>query len=171
MKAFFKLTASQIQAVKAIPVPEYEEGDIDCGLYALRDHCALNPEQRVYLDGTTLAVEGHRCALDQDGGFRLAESIVGKNAVPVRYETSDKRLKWYETLDGYMARRATLHERIMYVFKNKRFWEDYLPEYRAIVRSLKINERLAAAQYSADELRVGRRLIGLEGNGAFTRYR
>jgi hypothetical protein len=169
MKAFFKLTLAQIEAIKAIPVPEYEEGyHIDCGMYVLQDHCAVNPEQRVVIDWddrpghTTLAVEGHRCALDQDGGFRIAESIVGKDAVPFRYETSDKRLKWNETLGGYMMTRATLHERIMYVLNNDRVWEYYLPEYVPIVRALKTNERLASAQYTAEELRVGRRLIAQE---------
>ena len=127
MKAIFKLTPAQIKKalVMMAEVAEclrYEKEhysgypqSFDCGVYWLEDLQYTNPNQSVRLVGKTLIVEGERCALAYDGGINAAIDILGTaDAVPVSYETSDKRLAWHETLSGYLYTRGSDAERIDY---------------------------------------------------------
>jgi len=75
----------------------------------------VNQNQHVEIKGSTITVEGERCALwsDHNRGAMHALSISGLK--PWAYETSDSRLKWHETLMDYMeGPRASFHEALQY---------------------------------------------------------
>jgi len=170
MKAMFKLTPEQLDAaLEAQDITECarkeaitdNESILNCGLYYVYDEPHINPDQRVYIDKRGyLVVEGQRCALMQDGGWDAAEKIVGKDAVPLVYETSDPRLKWNETLAMYMKSRAPLDARIAYVLdKRHQEWRWFIPEYEACVAYLQTNPAKAYAQYDAYAISVCRQII------------
>ena len=127
--------------------PEYPQS-YDCGVYWVDNMQYTNPAQSVRVVGGTLIVEGYRCALAYDGGFNAAINILGTaDAVPVSYETSDNRLAWYETLDGYLCTRRTDAERVEYHASRARFLEPR--DSKALELVLK-NPRLAYAKLEKD---------------------
>ena len=160
MKAIFNLTPAQIKkaAVMAAEVVDelhYEKENftncsqsLDCGLYFLHNTPCTNPAQSVRLVGKTLVIEGHRCALAHDGGFKAAIEILGTaDAVPVSYETSDKRLSWHETLSGYISTRANDAERVDYLAE--RAWQ-LEPRDAAALELVLEKPRLAYAKLDKD---------------------
>jgi hypothetical protein len=168
MKATFKLTPAQIDAAleaQDIVFQQMQDDDdgrlLNCGLYIVEEHQATNPNQRVYLErGGYLVVEGERCALVGDDGYEVAMCIVGEDAVPVKYETSDPRLKWNETLAMYMKARAPLDARIAYVLdKRHHEWRWFIPELEPVVKALKTSAARANAQFDAYMISVGSKLI------------
>lgn len=170
MKAVFKLTPEQIdraleaQDVTRTVLLEAGEDDklIDCGLYCVTDEPHTNTNQSVRLErGGVLVVEGERCALAGDDGYEVAVCIVGEDAVPTRYETSDPRLKWNETLAEYMKARAPLDARIAYVLAGRHHeWRWFIPEYEACVAYLQTNNpKKAYAQYDAYTISVCRQIV------------
>lgn len=185
MQAIFRLTPMQTRKARAIEncvAGEIDKADDvqekfnadsgtscrsgveDCGLYTLETHAATNTEQRVYLErhgyDTYMVVVGHRCALGQDGGIAVAESIVGKDAVPFIYETSDARLRWNETLSSYMKARGTREERVAYILDGRqREWRWFLPEMEACVFTLTRSPAKAYAQFDSEEIRIARKII------------
>jgi hypothetical protein len=168
MKAMFKLNPSQLEAaIEALQInslameEDDDDGLIDCGLYCVADEPHTNPNQRVYLErGGYLVVEGERCALAGDDGYEVAMCIVGEDAVPFLYETSDPRLKWNETLAEYMKARAPLDARIAYVLdKRHHEWRWFIPELEPVVKALKTSAARANAQFDAYMISVGSKLI------------
>jgi len=132
MKAIFKLNNAQISTATAMTAEVADaicydkENDLDpwveCGVYLLDDQQYTNLNQSVRLVGKTLVIEGERCALAHDGGFKAAIEILGTaDAVPAVYQTSDKRLFWHETLDGYIYTRGNDAERVDYL--RSRAWQ------------------------------------------------
>lgn len=85
-------------------------------------HCCGNPAQEWILrvDKAELEYVGQRHPLHQDGSlafvlravwpFAVSDHITYPRMKVLRYETSDKRLKWWETLDSYLNTRASLAE-------------------------------------------------------------
>jgi len=166
MKATFKLTPEQLDAaleaqeINRCAMEEDSEGILDCGLYCVADEPHVNPDQRVYLKGKHLVVEGQRCALAGDDGYEVAMCIVGEDAVPLVYETSDPRLKWNETLAEYMKARAPLDARIAHVLAGRHHeWRWFIPEYEACVAYLQTNPAKAYAQYDAYTISVCRQIL------------
>lgn len=170
MKAVFKLTPEQIeQAIEAqdvtratllAAVEDNYDGLINCGLYCVTDEPHTNTNQAVYLERGFLVVEGERCALAGDDGYEVAMCIVGEDAVPTRYETSDPRLKWNETLAEYMKARAPLDARVAYVLAGRHHeWRWFIPEYEACVAYLQTNPKKAYAQYDAYTISVCRQIV------------
>jgi hypothetical protein len=166
----FKLTPEQLDAaLEAQDITECarkeaitdNESILNCGLYYVYDEPHTNPDQRVYLDKRGyLVVEGQRCALAGDDGYEVAMHIVGKDAVPLVYETSDPRLKWNETLAMYMKARAPLDARIAYVLAGRHHeWRWFLPELEPVVKALKTSAARANAQFDAYMISVGSKLI------------
>jgi len=156
MKAIFNLTNAQIKKAVAMTAevaeylsyekehyPEYPQS-FDCGTYWLDNQPYTNPNQSVRVVGKTLVIEGERCALAYDGGFNAAIDILGTaSAVPVSYETSDARLKWYETLDGYLSTRGTDAERVDYHAERAWFLE---PRDKKALTLVLANPRLTYAK-------------------------
>ena len=66
----------------------------------------VNPNQHMLIVGTTITVEGERCALWGDHHAEAMRILRDIGAMSTSYETSDYRLKWYETL-------ADLHQRTL----------------------------------------------------------
>jgi hypothetical protein len=166
MKATFKLTPAQIDAaleaqdINKCAMEEDGDGLIDCGLYCVADEPHTNPNQWVYLKGRLLIVEGERCALAGDDGYEIAMCIVGDDAVPVKYETSDPRLKWNETLAEYMKARAPLDARIAHVLAGRHHeWRWFIPELEPVMKALKTSAARANAQYDAYTISACRQIV------------
>ena len=66
----------------------------------------VNQNQHVLVIGTTITVEGERCALWGDHHAESMKLLRDIGAVPTSYQTSDSRLEWHETL-------ADLHQRTL----------------------------------------------------------
>lgn len=105
MKVTFKLTARQTEEAKKVVAAFNDE------VTEVKDQ-HFNPNQKFVLDGflRELTYSGQRCPLGVDGGLELIDKLLGgrkaATAAVVGYETSDKRLKWDETLYDYMSQRA-----------------------------------------------------------------
>ena len=100
MKVVFTLTPFQITAFLLLI-----EGEEDDGPW-------YNANQTVTLVGRTLTITGERCALwsDQNSSvMRLAHDL---RLVPVAYSTSDTKLEWYDTMDGYITRTGDVAEAV-----------------------------------------------------------
>jgi hypothetical protein len=167
MYARFKLTPAQRAKAEQMvaEVAKYSDLEhfIDCGVYWVDAHASTNPNQYVGLtfDGY-LEVEGDRCALLHDGGFAAARMIVGHHAVPVKYDTSDRRLRWDETLEVYMHR-APIEERWDYIQRNRWWmWGTLFPHLRPVVAALRRSEARANAQYETDMIRQARVILARE---------
>jgi len=75
----------------------------------------VNPNQHVEIKGSTVTVEGERCALWGDHHAEALRLLLSSGIKPWVYETSDTRLKWHETLMDYMeGPRASFHEALRY---------------------------------------------------------
>lgn len=75
----------------------------------------VNPNQSIEVKGTTVTVEGERCALWGDHNAEAMHALSISGLKPWVYETSDSRLKWDDTLAGYMeGPRASFHEALRY---------------------------------------------------------
>ena len=162
MKAIFKLTNYQIAAAKAATDAAY--GGLNCGIYCADNHCAVNTNQSVQLVNNTLVVEGERCALAFDGGYIAAKKILTPGQKPVEYQTSDKRLKWDETLEKYMfSDRATRAEKMDYLEAHGGRWlaSRLFPDLWGAVERVSHNYRAASAELDADTASACRRIAYL----------
>ena len=114
----------------------------------------VNYNQSLTLTRSTITLEGHRCALNSDD---LADIMnASHEAVIVSYETSDKRLFWYETLDSYQNNRAPLPEVLINIAAG-----GAIPDRFATMVEMIINRPAKAnAQYSRDELAPARLIAG-----------
>lgn len=138
MKLVFKLNAAQ--AARAHTLVAKNTADISASIadaikhnYSMSldsagnlhsiylDNCVTNSDQYLHYDAQarTLTYEGQRCPFLADGAVGTVMEVLAvtrqatnyEDFVPSRYETSDTRLQWYETLFDYMANRATLPEK------------------------------------------------------------
>ena len=124
MKVVFKLNNHQARLASKIAsdASKYvsdDPADIYCGnlLGYMYNHQNFNPNQRLQFneDAATVEYHGERHPMIQDGAMNVLEEIAGgdiKTLCVVLYETSDKRLHWYETLDSYLTTRASVEETI-----------------------------------------------------------
>jgi hypothetical protein len=164
----FKLTPAQRAKASAMQAEVAKYSDVeyflDCGVYWVDEHASTNPDQWVGLtpDGH-LEVEGQRCALLYDRGIHAAMKVLaGGPHEMLRYETSDQRLRWYETLDSYMHSRASFEERWSYWQSGKGKWEVMFPHLTTVVATLRLSEARANAQYTAERIRQARVIIARE---------
>ena len=98
----------------------------------------VNENQWVLFEGSTVTVEGERCALWGDHNARALEMLKESGIKPTTYETSDSRLQWHETLAGYMETRASYEEASRYCKEKKTS-----PKYYRALRELALQaERL-----------------------------
>ena len=160
-----------------------------------QDHCGFNPDQSLSLEGNVLSFTGQRCPFGQDGSlsvFRAAlmgverpvEASSSKewheestycfiDAKLVAYESSDSRLRWWETLDHYLASRATTEELLAHVAKTaNKYWEKptledlvlQWPRLKGLARQaqmLALSPARFNAEFGVDERGNVRRLISL----------
>lgn len=141
MQVVFKLTAAQALIATALvakpnPFPVNGEDDephytVDCGnvLGHVWAHPCFNEDQNLEFnpDARTLTYTGQRHPLVVDGALAAIKEIAGGDLSALRmvkYETSDKRLRWYETLESYISDRGTADERYEYSLKKLKVWGD-----------------------------------------------
>jgi hypothetical protein len=165
MKAIFKLNNDQVVAamlLAASVAADADAADLNCGIYAVHMHCATNSNQSVRLVDDTLIIEGERCALAADGGFEAAKSILRAGQKPVEYITSDRRLRWDETLQSFMfSDRATRAEKMGYLEDHPDRWHvcHLFPELWGSIQLVETNYRAACAELDSDTMRLCRRII------------
>ena len=73
----------------------------------------VNTNQSIEIRGTTVTVEGERCALWGDHNADAMARLMASGIKPSEYRTSDSRLEWHETLSSYMERRGTYDEALI----------------------------------------------------------
>lgn len=164
MQVVFKL--NQAQLTRAIVVATRFEEPSEVSSWALAtgnellhepfEHCRLNPDQCLTLDRFkgTMTYKGQRHPFIQDGAYSTVCAILGGGTAAnvIYYETSDKRLKWNETLDSYCYQRGTLEECLKHVQRI-----EMPPRYQWVVRGadlVKINPAKASAQFTKDEMKA-----------------
>lgn len=90
---------------------------------------SFNQDQSLVLDGGRLIWDGARTAGQANGGFhQMVEILLCKELTreeakatirqlpkPVVYESTDKRLRWFEDLSGYLARNGSVAECLSYM--------------------------------------------------------
>ena len=76
----------------------------------------VNMDQNVIVEGSSLTITGQRCALWADWHGNTMQACKDAGLRPAEYQTSDKRLRWFETLESYMDSRATSEESLDYYF-------------------------------------------------------
>ena len=156
-----------------------------------QDHCCFNPDQSIALVGDVLTYVGQRCPFAQDGSLAIFRQALGnvapEDAEVVAYESSDSRLKWWETLDQYLrdraseeevlnhvakvAHRATEEEVLAHVGKTaNKYWEkptlenvvQYWPRLKGLAEKAKVsNPARFSAEFGADERQNVRKLLKL----------
>ena len=155
-------------------------------------HACTNPDQRLWIEGNVLVYRGQRCPLAQDGALALiGEVLTGEDepnkystpaewkewwkgcvlafarAKVLRYETSDRRLMWWETLEGYIFSRATAEQALTWLQNKTRQWGPVTAqtEIPPILKQTMTHTGLSPAQRAAsltpEEMRLVRRLENL----------
>lgn len=134
MQVTFKLTAAQLATAAAIIARtawEEKENDAYEEMINLGNLLSEIPKKTICFnfnqhlevnqDAMTIHYKGERYPLAQDGGLRVLKEIADGDISTLRvvgYETSDKRLQWFETLEDYILQRSTQEEFLEY-YKNK----------------------------------------------------
>lgn len=133
MKVVIKLNSVQINKLKKLVEEHNvdlsgveQEKIVTCGDVLMYDHgFSFNSNQSLKIGLNEVTLEGERCPLSQDGIFQLIGSIDSEveelfasqqwslawckakeffSTLAVReYKTSDRKLKWYQTLEQYMS--------------------------------------------------------------------
>lgn len=154
----------------------YYSREVVGNLHLLEEGCFINPAQSVDLVGGRLVVEGERCPLVQDGALSTVAKIAGyaseKEAhsdewakLEVHsYKTSDRRLRWYETLSAYIYRAASLEEMLSYMEKHPGneahvgfVLKTRFPEMVRVINGLIAKDRKVHAEFSLAEIVLGRK--------------
>jgi hypothetical protein len=146
-----------------------------------RDYPGYNPDQKIEFNGYTLAYTGSRCPLWQDGlGKLIAQALavtynndrrlteqeeIAVRKAPVKfYETTDKRLRWYETLNDYMRRRESSIEVVFsYVTKNHKpytTWRHY-QALKSVLAAMEMSEAKRCASFDP-AIRIAARALEFE---------
>ena len=80
----------------------------------------INTNQSIEIKNSTITVEGERCALWGDHHREAMHTLSISGVEPSEYRTSDSRLRWDETLTGYMeGQRASYDEALRYCREKK----------------------------------------------------
>jgi len=157
MKVTFKMTSAIAEAIKSFTGAR--EGDVLTPPAGLQ---YVNYSQKVTVSGDFLTFEGERNALWGDELAPIMRAAVGGS--PLRYETSDRRLEWYETLDDYMNKRASLGEALEY-FRQGHCMPNTLLNLLGVSELLQNWPSRAYAQYTAKELNLARELLAIQKMG------
>ena len=132
-----------------------------CGKVCWYQH--VNTNQSIKVEGSTVTVEGERCALWGDHNAGAMARLMASGIKPSEYHTSDSRLQWHETLSSYMERRGTYDEALRY----SREKETHPMYFKALEEAWEDAERLrqyplrATAEMSAERLQRAREVIAL----------
>lgn len=126
MQVTFKLTPIQIKVAKEIVAKvgketiKNREGDdrsVFCGnlLGYMPTHPCFNEDQDLHFEISegTVTYNGQRHPLHKDGGMGVLREIAGgdiRRLKVVNYDTTDKRLRWHETMDDFLWSRATMEQ-------------------------------------------------------------
>jgi hypothetical protein len=155
MQITFKLTAAQNQIAAAVRqnlLNLADEWDEFFGNLLLQQvHPCTNTDQSLDWNGDarTLTYKGQRHPLVQYGALTTIRKICRNNPHVVDYQTSDKRLHWYETLSDYLWYRGTAEECIEAgVYPPRHAWIE-----KGVV-VLRDHPARASAQYTGAEMRL-----------------
>lgn len=124
----------------------------------------VNTNQSVTVKGSTVTVEGERCALWGDHNAGAMARLMASGIKPTIYETSDMRLKWHETLSSYMeGPRATFDESLRYCREKEThpMYFKALQEAWVDAGRLKLYPLRATAEMSTERLQRAREVIAL----------
>ena len=172
MKIVFKLTEEQILTANIISselVAEFGEDENyewlgNMNPQPVQQSQCINVNQYLQLEDDTLTYEGERCPFTQDGSFktvlRIAAGVLD-NLQVVQYETSDKRLKWYETLYEYIVERGTWGEFCDYLKKSnhKPDIPERFPGKIRLFQIVRKDERKAYVEFASEEVKEMKQLI------------
>ena len=159
----------------------YYPQEVGGNLHLIELGSFINPAQSVDLVGGRLVVEGERCPLVQDGALNTVAKIAGyaseKEAHSdewaalevATYVTSDRRLRWYETLACYIFRAGTLDEMVSYMEKHPGneahvgfVLKTRFPEMVRVINGLVAKDRKVYAEFSLEKIILGRKLAKYE---------
>ena len=112
MRVVFKSIVAVELLINAGYVTGINFGDSRKAGEAPNDQCGYNDIQWLIIDNKKgiVIVEGHRCALWAYNIAPAMKILRGLDLKPITYQTSDSRLSWWDTLDGYIKYRAPLWE-------------------------------------------------------------
>ncbi len=155
MKVTFKLSGRQVEKAKSVVA------DFNAEVDEIRDQ-HFNRNQKFELDGflRELTYVGQRCPLGVDGGLDLIDKLFGSRRAAteavIHYETSDKRLRWDETVYDYMVQRADVHTVIQWCGQTHRDPGDILGDRlpKDVQRCLNVNRTRAAASLTPEEMKI-----------------
>lgn len=162
MKATFKLSISQ-----RISATESCKSFADWLEYHDDDFCPPQ-KQSLRVQGNFLLWEGPRHCLQTNEFIEIFGDLENAEKALVRLETSDPRLRVFETLDEYLSIRASLYEARDFVLKSLESGKTrynayyYALERKDIKNMLRIGKnsfqkpRLMSAQYSYNDLAPAR---------------
>lgn len=189
MKVVFKLNAAQLkiagvvlsELAQKVQVQD-DDGNLIWKLYGnMNEQCYLphpsfNEDQFLELQGNKLTYRGQRCPLHDDGGLAVIAKIAGYEGLfkaskdrfstleVAEYHTSDARLKWYETLAGYMHSRGTPDEYLLYSFNEyDPNWSElparFVDEHRLIDLLRNGETAKASAEFDSAKVSLVRKLL------------
>ena len=128
-----------------------------------------NDAQCLTVENGVLTYTGQRCPMVADGSLDAIKAILGVDDVtqvtPSSYETSDDRLRWYETLESYIESRGTLADYVECwetgkgrIYYTKKFMGEVARKFRVPISGTPAALR---AQYARDELALVERMVKL----------
>ena len=166
---------------------EYEITFAAGNCWQVTDHPSVNDDVSLVLTGNILTFQGQRCPLIYDGCIERIFEIAGfqkpadhRNSdlfrewyksccqqLPavlkvVEYRTSDRRLAWYQTFDGYMSSvSATIEEIVEYRSASLDMFERF-PDVLNNVRLYRKDPKRAHVFLTKPELALVRKAVKLE---------
>lgn len=183
------------QRVQTAPKEQEDTKAFYCGnlLGYQEDHgFSWNGDQHLNLDGDVVTYTGQRCPMWQDGSAAILWEIATGDAKEyysyalenrgqwdkdcreslstlkvVKYETSDARLEWIDTLDLYLNTKGTIDDILNVVEKEQwrmlgRGWWDLLSKRFSIPDFEKMDAKKAHAQYNKEEIALYTRITKLK---------
>lgn len=143
MKVSFKLNLAQLARARAqvLRVVQQDAIDVEGDYYNgnivgwVTDHgFSYNSNQKLELVDDCIVYTGERCPFNQDGMLSLlGELLTGEKKpskgweagyTPMVYETSDQRLRWYETLNSFLYERGTIDDLMSHLRAPRTRWGD-----------------------------------------------
>ena len=114
----------------------------------------FNKDQNLALAGRVLTYIGQRCPMVQDGALGAILAVFGTTAqattAVVEYQTSDKRLEWYQTLASYIQDSGSIPEAVGHLIKTGYHPQSYAALRRVPKGTLGSDAKINAAYDAAD---------------------
>ena len=187
MKVTFKLTPAQLSRARAIFTKVQEQEEIEGDVWAgnlrgwVTNHPCFNQDQDLSLVNGMLVYTGQRHPMHNDFVMHAIRDIAEGDWTWVRwikdfawtsllqvvaYETTDKRLQWFETARQYVVEKGTWHDYVKHVADHgghSKEHERCFPELHAAVTAIRSgkSDRVLSASFSTDIIK-GARLMAAQ---------